>query len=300
VKIYPGWNTIGCVSSPLSIRDITFSNFGAESPTPTEVRKNGIWAYKTNRGYEEVSELRPGLGYWIKSDAHGYLRLIARFEKSIENSQPDIKDEIVAQSVKINFADNAQHEKTLYLGLNKTLDANVFELPPVPFNDMFDVRFANNSLLEVSDNPVLKLTGVEYPVAISIQDPINKYTFVDAITGEVLGTITPSNNTIVINHSSNAVRILVSDASTDVTLAAYPNPVTSSSILRYTLPEDSDIRLAIYDALGNEIQTLQNGFVRAGEYTVSINAANFASGQYLCKLNVNGKLAQILLLNIVK
>jgi hypothetical protein len=176
----------------------------------------------------------------------------------------------------------------------------VFELPPVPFNDMFDVRFANNSLLEVSDNPVLKLTGVEYPVAISIQDPINKYTFVDAITGEVLGTITPSNNTIVINHSSNAVRILVSDASTDVTLAAYPNPVTSSSILRYTLPEDSDIRLAIYDALGNEIQTLQNGFVRAGEYTVSINAANFASGQYLCKLNVNGKLAQILLLNIVK
>jgi hypothetical protein len=300
VKIYPGWNTIGCVSSPLSIRDITFSNFGAESPTPTEVRKNGIWAYKTNRGYEEVSELRPGLGYWIKSDAHGYLRLIARFEKSIENSHPNYKDEIVAQSVKINFADNAQHEKTLYLGLNKTLDANVFELPPVPFNDMFDVRFANNSLLEVSDNPVLKLTGVEYPVAISIQDPINKYTFVDAITGEVLGTITPSNNTIVINHSSNAVRILVSDASTDVTLAAYPNPVTSSSILRYTLPEDSDIRLAIYDALGNEIQTLQNGFVRAGEYTVSINAVNFASGQYLCKLNVNGKLAQILLLNIVK
>ncbi len=299
VKIYPGWNTIGCVSSPLSIRDISFSNFGAEAPTPTEVRKNGIWGYKTNRGYEEVSELRPGLGYWIKSDAHGYLRLVARFEKSIENAIPDEKDNAIEQSIKINFADNAQHEKTLYLGLNKAIETNMFELPPVPFADLFDIRFTNNSLLEVSDNPVVKLNGVEYPLAISIDDPANNYTFVDAITGEVLGVITPGNNMIVVNKSSNAIRILVASAETGNGLTIYPNPVTSSAILRYNLANESNVNIAIYDALGNEVRTLINGIVPAGEHTYTINASDFTSGQYICKMRI-GNETKMVVVNIVK
>lgn len=299
VKIYPGWNTIGCVSSTLSIRDIAFSNFGIEAPNPTEVRKNGIWAYKTNRGYEEVSELRPGLGYWIKSDAHGYLRLVARFEKSIENAMPNEKDNAIEQSVKIDFADNAQHMKTLYLGLNKAIDASMFELPPVPFADMFDIRFANNSLLEVSDNPVVKLTGVEYPIAITIDDPANEYTFVDAVTGNVLGTINPSNKTLVINQSSNAIRILVASAESGNSLTIYPNPVTSNAILRYNLAEESNIHIGLYDALGNEVKTLANGIASAGEHTATINASEFASGQYLCKMRI-GNETKVVIVNIVK
>jgi len=299
VKIYPGWNTIGCVSSPLSIRDISFTNFGVEAPNPSEVRKNGIWGYKTNRGYEEVSELRPGLGYWIKSDAHGYLRLVARFEKSIQNAMPDEKDVAKDQSVKINIADNAQHEKTLYLGLNKSLDVNMFELPPVPFNDMFDVRFANNSLLEVSNNPVIKLTGVEYPLAISIEDPLNVYTFVDAVTGEVLGTITPSNRTLVLYKSSNAIRVNIANISAENLLSVYPNPVTSTAMLRYTLAEDANVHLALYDALGNEVKTIANGVVPAGEHTFTINSSDFAAGQYLCKLQI-GNETKVVVLNIVK
>ncbi len=299
VKIYPGWNTIGCVSAPLSIRDIAFSNFGLEAPNPTEVRKNGIWAYKTNRGYEEVSELRPGLGYWIKSDAHGYLRLIARFEKSIENSIPSEKDLALERSVKINFADNLQHEKTLYLGLDKSLNASWFELPPVPFADLFDIRFANNSLLEVSENPVVRLSGVEYPLAISVDDPSNEYTFVDAVTGEVFGTITSSNKTLVINNSSNAIRILVAGVDKSHSLHVYPNPVTTSSVLNYTVSEDTNIHLALYDALGNEVRSFVNGYLTAGEYTLVINANEFPSGQYLCKMKA-GNETKVVLINIVK
>lgn len=299
VKIYPGWNTIGCVSTPLSIRDIAFTNFGLEAPNPTEVRKNGIWAYKTNRGYEEVSELRPGLGYWIKSDAHGYLRLVARFEKSIENTLPSERDVAIAQSVKINFADNAQHEKTLYLGLNKSIAADMFELPPLPFADMFDIRFANNALLEVTDNPVVKLTGIEYPLAISITDPANEYTFVDAITGQILGTITPQNRTLVIYNSSNTIRILINNIENAEALSVYPNPVTSTALLRYKLTNDANIHLAIYDALGNEVKTIANGLVPAGEHTFTINASEFASGQYVCKMKI-GNETKVVLVNIVK
>lgn len=209
------------------------------------------------------------------------------------------KDYAIEQSVKINFADNAQHEKTLYLGLNKAIEANMFELPPVPFADMFDIRFANNSLLETSESPVIKLTGVEYPLAISIDDPVNEYTFVDAITGQVLGTISPSNKTLVVNNSSNAIRVLVSSVESGSTLMVYPNPVTSTAILRYNLAEQGNVYLAMYDALGNEVKTFANGLVSAGEHTLTVNANDFPSGQYLLKLRV-GDQTKVVVVNIVK
>ncbi|MFN3307523.1 MAG: T9SS type A sorting domain-containing protein, partial [Candidatus Kapaibacteriota bacterium] len=220
-------------------------------------------------------------------------------EKSIENSFPSEKELAIERSVKINFADNSQHEKTLYLALDKSFDASWFELPPVPFADLFDIRFTNNSLLEVSENPVIKLSGVEYPLAISVDDPSNEYTFVDAVTGEVFGTISSGNKTLVINNSSNAIRVLIASGEQPQSLSVYPNPVTTSSILNYTVSEETNVHLALYDALGNEVKTFVNGFLPAGEYTLVINATEFPSGQYICKMKA-GNATKVHLINIVK
>ncbi len=300
VKLYPGWNTIGCVTTPLSVGQITFTPFGLEVPNPVYVRQHGIWGYKTNRGYEEISELRPGLGYWIKVNAHGYLRLVGR-EKSIGFDEPSTKELAIEQSVKINITDNAQHEKTLYLAPEKGFDVTQFELPPLPFVDMFDIRFANNCLMEDSHNPVFKLQGIEYPLSISIDNPRDEYTFVDAITGELLGKIDKTNNSIIVNKSSSAVRILVSKTSvSENMLNIYPNPVSGTSTLAYTSTQDGNVRIVLFDVLGNEIKTLVDGFAKAGqENLVTINAYEFASGQYLCKMFVNGETI-VRYVNIVK
>lgn len=299
IKLYPGWNTIGCVTTPLSVSQITFTPFGLEVPNPVYVRQHGVWGYKTNRGYEEISELRPGLGYWIKVNAHGYLRLIGR-EKPIGFDEPSAKERAVEQSIRVNIADNGQHEKTLYLAPEKGFDVTQFELPPIPFSDMFDIRFVNNSLMEDASNPVFKLQGIEYPLSISIDNPRNEYTFVDAITGETLGKIDRANNSIVINKSSNTIRILVSKASELNTLTVYPNPVSGTATLTYTLSQDGQVRIVLSDVLGNEVKTLVDGFAKAGvENHLSINAYDFASGQYLCKMIVNGETI-VQYLNIVK
>ncbi|MCX7879893.1 MAG: T9SS type A sorting domain-containing protein [Ignavibacteria bacterium] len=299
VKIYPGWNTIGCVSTPLSIRNIAFSSFGLESPNPVEVRRNGVWSYKTNRGYEEVSELRPGLGYWIKSDAHGYLLLLARSEKAITNDAPSIRDLMKEQSVKMEISDNAQNSKTLYLAFNTEAEPSMFELPPLPISEIFDIRFTNNSLMETSLAPTFVLSGVTFPISISISDPSNEYTFVDAVTGSVLGTISPSSNTLIIPSASNTIRVLVSNLASESELLVTPNPVVSSSVLRYTLKQDSDVQITLVDVFGKEVKTLVNGFTRAGDYSLTINADEFASGQYLCKMKV-GNTSKFVVLNIIK
>ena len=155
--------------------------------------------------------------------------------------------------------------------------------------------------MEDSYNPVFKLQGIEYPLSISIDNPRDEYTFVDAITGELLGKIDKTNNSIIINKSSSAVRILVSKTSvSENTLAIYPNPVSGTSTLAYTATQDGNVRIVLFDVLGNEVKTLVDGFAKAGqENLVTINAYEFASGQYLCKMLVNGETI-VRYVNIVK
>ena len=97
IRVYPGWNTIGCVSSPVNVRSIQFTNFGLQLATQAYTRKAGVWAYKTDNGYIEVSEMNPGLGYWIKVDNDSYYHLKAgqgRFGTEIN----DFQSRIVAMS----------------------------------------------------------------------------------------------------------------------------------------------------------------------------------------------------------
>jgi hypothetical protein len=44
------------------------------------------------------------------------------------------------------------------------------------------------------------------------------------------------------------------------------------------------VKLTVYNALGQQVATLVNGVRSAGEYIVSWNAANMASGIYFYRL----------------
>ena len=64
----------------------------------------------------------------------------------------------------------------------------------------------------------------------------------------------------------------------------YPNPFNPSTVISYSLPEKSDIKLTIYNAIGIEIKTLINGSQNAGKHEIIFNAENNPSGIYYIKL----------------
>jgi hypothetical protein len=47
----------------------------------------------------------------------------------------------------------------------------------------------------------------------------------------------------------------------------YPNPFNPSTEIRFTLPEQSNVTLEIYDVLGNKVRILLDGFRQPGYYT---------------------------------
>jgi len=66
-----------------------------------------------------------------------------------------------------------------------------------------------------------------------------------------------------------------------------PNPFNSSTSIRYALPEDAEVRLELYNILGQKVTTLVNGRVEAGSHTVTWDASNYSSGIYFYKLTAD-------------
>ena len=60
----------------------------------------------------------------------------------------------------------------------------------------------------------------------------------------------------------------------------YPNPFNPSTTITYSIPNDGQVTLSIYDVLGNEVALLENGNKSAGNYSYNFDASNFSSGLY--------------------
>ena len=65
---------------------------------------------------------------------------------------------------------------------------------------------------------------------------------------------------------------------------SYPNPFNSETILSYTLPTASDIRLEVFTLNGQRVAVLHEGFQAAGYHTTAMDASAWASGVYLYRL----------------
>jgi hypothetical protein len=69
----------------------------------------------------------------------------------------------------------------------------------------------------------------------------------------------------------------------------YPNPFNPSTIIRFTLPQQSLVKLEVYDILGQRVKELINTELTAGTHEVLFNASTLASGVYFYMLNVKDK-----------
>jgi hypothetical protein len=60
----------------------------------------------------------------------------------------------------------------------------------------------------------------------------------------------------------------------------YPNPFNSSTQIHFTLKENADVKLSIFNLRGQEEKTYINVSLTAGEHSITIDLANYPSGIY--------------------
>lgn len=174
-----------------------------------------------------------------------------------------------------------------YYGLSSTspaIDASSSNYPPI-------MDIAN-----IDDDPslLLDISGQPRPAAITLKDVgCDEYT-TGAITNRPLklSDVGPSylggpSTGVSEDHSLNRQGILPSGF---LLSEPYPNPFNPTTTIKFQIPSAVPVSLTIYDQLGREVTRLVDGIRSAGHYQVEWNAAKYAGGIYLCRLQVKDQI----------
>ncbi len=305
VIVQEGWNTIGALSTVVDVNQIQFRSYQGE---PVPERAGGIYRYLTDRGYEEVNALQTGIGYWMAIEsadpddiAVGILE-VALTKAAATTSPLSERDQVIAVSKEVLVSDVAGREGRVYIApTDHQMNMKRFNLPPVPYADMFDVRFASDRYIDNVDDPFLIVSGADYPVSITVADPFATYAVINAVTGENLGVIENGGDVKISDERIKAIKL----EKTSVAAATFslqpnkPNPASSTTAFEFSVPEKSFVTISVYNTLGQEIATLGNAEYVAGVHTILFDVSDLQSGSYIYKLTA-GDFAATRSLTVVK
>ena len=72
----------------------------------------------------------------------------------------------------------------------------------------------------------------------------------------------------------------------------YPNPFNPSTRIKFALPESGNVKLEVFNVLGERVATVVNDVLSAGYHEVTLNAESFSSGIYMYRITT-GSYSQI-------
>ncbi|MDK9699921.1 MAG: T9SS type A sorting domain-containing protein [bacterium] len=69
---------------------------------------------------------------------------------------------------------------------------------------------------------------------------------------------------------------------------AYPNPFNATTSFKVAVPKNADVRIALYNLMGQKVVDLHNGNLKAGWHRVSFRGDHLSSGSYIVKMDAPG------------
>lgn len=95
---------------------------------------------------------------------------------------------------------------------------------------------------------------------------------------------------------TSVARLAVDRLPKTIDLTSYPNPFNPSTTIRFELPQAADVKLAVFNMLGQRVATLADQRMSAGIHAVFFAGSNLASGMYVCRLEAESMAATVKLM----
>lgn len=287
VRLFAGWNAVGALAVPTEVSNIEFTSFEG-NPIPTLVGE--VYRYVTSRGYEQVSRLDPGYGYWINVSGDGYYRLTPPAGGKAVTGSATSRE--YTRLNNLTISDNGQHQSTqLWFGQGRLEDGR-YVMPPTPPSELFDVRFTNNGFVSSSTatdaEHIVDLQGVTYPVVLSVGHVDATYIITDAETGVYLGEFRAGGASAITisNPMIKSVKLTRVPASAVNLSQAFPNPTNDMLNFSFAVPGEREVSVALYNSLGEKVADLFDGTVADGRQ-VEFSTRGLDNGVYVYKMTTS-------------
>ncbi len=115
------------------------------------------------------------------------------------------------------------------------------------------------------------------------------YTFTDVVS--IAGKYSYRLKQIDVDGSfkySDVVEVTVATPSKFELLQNYPNPFNPTTEISFDLPKESNVKLSVFNVLGQKVADLLNEKLSAGTHSVKFDGSNLTSGIYFYKMQSNG------------
>lgn len=276
IALDSGWNLMAGYANDITVSSIV--------TVPAGIISSSFYTY--SNGYQNATVLTGGKGYWVRTSKSGVVNLSVSAKN---NNQAIIKPLVNSNWKAVTVTDAAGRSRVLYLAANvSSAELLALELPPLPPDGLFDVRFRNQSVITGIHEPTeLLIQGAEYPVTVSSEMTLS---VMDKATGgSILRTVLPEGQQIQITNPA-VQSLVVSTVQKPLSYSLeqnFPNPFNPATAIRYQIPEKGLVTLAVYDVAGRQVALLVNREQEAGAYTTEFNASGISSGVYFYQLRVN-------------
>jgi hypothetical protein len=107
----------------------------------------------------------------------------------------------------------------------------------------------------------------------------------DHPAGEIRGQLMLDNGSLTVTAIEEAHN---NTPGTFALAQNYPNPFNPTTIISYSVPSKAQVRLTVYNILGQRVTTLVDAIESPGMHDVVFNGDRLASGVYFYRLSANG------------
>ena len=299
IFVEPGWQIIGGPDCDLPVSELGI---------PIGAIGSDFFGY--DGGYYVADTLKPGNGYWVKANFNSFiLALCPVVLKS--NSKRVAKSTDLSLQSRLDIQDTAGNSVELYFKLDDDIvqspETN-FMLPPVPPLPSFDARFEGDVYGIAAEEAIIQVQSASYPLTVSTAnlspEPGKEYVLEEMAGNLVLKThVLREGETVQItNLAIRTLKLSVSGVITSIEDAEgalpaefrmhqnYPNPFNPATTIKYELPARSDVKISIYNSIGQEVKTLVSQQQEAGFHELVWDATNafgakVVSGVYFYQIN---------------
>ncbi|CAN5549618.1 hypothetical protein BH10BAC5_BH10BAC5_09250 [soil metagenome] len=159
-----------------------------------------------------------------------------------------------------------------------------------------------NGVIQWDPNGVFASTGNLKHAPLLISDGGSggcNLAWADARGGTVLGDFDIYAQHIKSNSSLGNYKPKPVPGVSDILSQNFPNPFNPTTNIAFTLANDANVSITVFDMSGRELEVLVDGLVTAGDHSVTWNANKYASGTYFYKFT-NGNNVEVKKMFLVK